>query len=210
MEKKFYANIEYNKRKKSGGITLSMLLVVMMLLTISTFVATKQYTFIAFFAALLLLPAFLIPRIIKNYPTDGRAIIVIKDKEVIMDGTTTKLKDITLIRVTIELPASKLDSENNALLEEMKSQKPNAEFFGNLDLVVKDLKGEKRVLYSHIDNVMQALETLLELGVKHYEILYSVKKKSVKCEYDVKKDIVVQKENSLTSTSTKDRKKQLL
>ena len=210
MEKKFYANIEYNKRKKSGGITLSMLLVVMMLLTISTFVATKQYTFIAFFAALLLLPAFLIPRIIKNYPTDGRAIVVIKDKEVVMDGTTTKLKDITLIRVTIELPASKLDSENNALLEEMKSQKPNAEFFGNLDLVVKDLKGEKRVLYSHIDNVMQALETLLELGVKHYEILYSVKKKSVKCEYDVKKDIVIQKEKSLTSTSTKDRKKQLL
>ncbi len=210
MEKKFYANIEYNKRKKSGGITLSMLLIVMLLLTISIFVATKQYEFILIFAALLLLPAFLIPRIFKTYPTDGREIVVIKDKEVIMDNATTKLKDITLIRVTIELPESKLDSENNALLEEMKSQKPNAEFFGNFDLVVKDLKGEKKVLYSHIENVMQALETLLELGVKHYEILYSIKKKSVKCEYDVKKDIVIQKENALTSTSKKDRKKQLL
>ena len=210
MEKKFYANIEYNKRKKSSGITLSMLLIVMLLLTISIFVAIKQYEFVLIFAVLLLLPAFLIPRIFKTYPTDGREIVVIKDKEVIMDNATTKLKDITLIRVTIELPESKLDSENNALLEEMKSQKPNAEFFGNFDLVVKDLKGEKKFLYSHIENVMQALETLLELGVKHYEILYSIKKKSVKCEYDVKKDIVIQKENALTSTSKKDRKKQLL
>ncbi len=210
MEKNYYPNIEYNKSKKRSGLIFSVLLFVLMAGPTSVFMATKQYEFASFFAVFLLLPFILIPSILKNYPTKNKPIIVIKDKEMFIDKVNAKYKDITLIMVTIELPASKRDSENDALLEKVKTEKPENIYCGNLDVMWKDAKGKKRVLYSHIDNVIDALETLLSLGNKHYEITYTIRKKSVKCEYDIRKHQAVEKEKSLQSTSIKDRKKQLI
>ncbi len=210
MEKNYYANMEYNRRKKNQGVTLSVLLLVFMLGTASVFIATKQYSFVIIFGAVAILPIFLLPSIFKNYPTDNRIMVAIKDREVSMDGTTCKLNNITKIRVTIELPASRLDSENKITLSKVAKEKPEDIYFGNFDLVVKDDMGKKKVLYSHIDNVIDALNTLLLLGVKHYEIHYTIKKQSVICEYDLRKDMAIEKEKTLQSTSKKDRKKQLL
>ena len=210
MEKNYYANLEYNRRKKNQGIILSALLILFMLGTVSVFVATKQYTFVIPFAAILLLPIFTIPSIFKNYPTDNRVMVCIKDKEITMDNTTCKLKDITKIRVTIELPASRLDSENKQTLEKLVKEKPEDVYFGNFDLVVKDSTGKKKVLYSHIDGVIDALNTLLSLGVKYYEVRYTIKKQSALLEYDMRNDIIVEKEKALQTTSKKERKKQLL
>lgn len=210
MEKNYYANMEYNRRKKNQGVTLSVLLLVFMLGTASVFIATKQYSFVIIFGAVAILPIFLLPSIFKNYPTDNRVMVAIKDREVSMDGTTCKLNNITKIRVTVELPASRLDSENKITLSKVAKEKPEDIYFGNFDLVVKDDMGKKKVLYSHIDNVIDALNTLLSLGVKHYEIHYTIKKQSVICEYDLRKDMAIEKEKSLQSTSKKDRKKQLL
>lgn len=210
MEKNYYPNIQYNKNKKRTGLIFSILLLVVMLGPTSLFFSTGQMDFAAIFGMFLLLPIFLIPSIIKNYPTKNEPIVIIKDKEMFIDKVTAKYKDVTLIKVTIELPASKLDSENDALLQKVKTEKPENVYFGNLDIVWKDAKGKKRVLYSHIDNVIDALETLLSLGLKHYEINFTIRKKSVKCEYDIRKEKALEKEKTLQATSVKDRKKQLL
>ena len=210
MEKKYYPNIEYNKSKRRTGLILSVLLFVLMAGPTSVFVATKQFEFALFFGIFIIFPIFLVPMIIKNYPLKNEPQVIIKDKEVFIDKVNAKFKDITLIRVTIELPASKLDSENVATLEKFKTEKPENVHYGNLDIVWKDAKGKSRVLYSHIDQVIDALETLLSLGLKHYEITYNIKRKSVKCEYDIRKQFAIEKEKSLQSTSLKNRKKQLL
>ncbi len=210
MEKKYYPNLEYNKSKRRTGLIMSILLFILMAGPTSVFVATKQYEFAWFFGIFLIFPIFLIPSIIKNYPIKNEPSVIIKDKEIYIDKVNAKYKDVTLINVTIELPSSKLDSENNALLEKVKSEKPENVYFGNLDIVWKDAKGKKRVLYSHIENVIDALETLLSLGLKHYKITYSIKKKSVTCEYDIRKQFALEKEKTLQSTSVKNRRKQLL
>ncbi len=210
MEKKFYPNIEYNKSKKRSGLILSILLFVLMAGPASVFVATKQYEFASFFGIFLIFPIFLIPTIIKNYPTKYEPVVIIKDREIFIDKTTVKFKDVNLITVTIELPASKLDSENDALLEKVKKEKPENVYFGNLDVIVKDANGKSKILYSHIENVIDALETLLSSGLKHYKIIYNIKRKSVTCEYDIRKQFALEKEQSLQSTSAKNRRKQLL
>ena len=210
MEKKYYPNLEYNKSKRRTGLILSILLFVLMAGPASVFVATKQYEFALFFGVFLIFPIFLVPTIIKNYPIKNEPAVIIKDKEIYIDKINAKFKDVTMINVTIELPSSKLDSENNALLEKVKTEKPENIYFGNLDIVWKDANGKKRVLYSHIENVIDALETLLSLGLKYYKINFTIRKKSVICEYDFRKEYALKKEKSLQSTTVKNRRKQLL
>ena len=92
----------------------------------------------------------------------------------------------------------------------MKTTKLGDEWYGNLDIIVKDAKGKNKMLYTHIDNVVDAMLTLIKLGIKNYELSYSLKKNKVVSEYDYRKDVLNEIDQEYNKLSKKDKKKQLI
>ena len=166
--------------------------------------------FAAIFALFLFLPVISVPSAFSTYPVNGAPLVTIKDKEITIGKNTVQLKNVVRVKVIIELPASKLDSENLKMLDEIKTQKPDDVFFGNFDVFYTDEKGKVRTYYSHIDGVVGALYSALEIGVKNYSLIYSVKKNSIRSEYDFKRDIALQKEAEAQKLSKKQKAKQLI
>lgn len=210
MEKIFYADIEYNRQKRRSAITLSTLLIVLMIGTASIFMVKQDWLFSIFFLVFTLVPIFLIPQSFKNYPVHGKPILIIGDKKVTVMGKTVSLKDISSFRSTIALPPSKLDSENLKMLEEFKNVRPHEDFDGDLDIFYVNEKGRKEILFSHIQNVVLAHEALIDLGVKKYSMIFSVKKNTVKSEFDFKSHIANERQAENANTSKKSKTKQLL
>lgn len=214
MEKKYFANLEYNAKKKRNSLILCGLLLITMLGMISVFVVFKNYVIIAFFGIFLLLPFFVIPSVFKTYPTDNRTILTVTDKTITVGKETYKLKDIIKLRIIITLPYSHVKGENEAALTAARDDKPLDIYHGNLDFVVKDERGKSKVLYTDIDHVIDAVETLISVGVKHYSLCFSIKKQTVECQYDIKKDLTLKKagevENGVKSLTKKQKRKQLL
>ncbi len=210
MKKEFYANLDYNKSKRKNSLLLSSLLLICILGTISMFIMSKDYLFITFFAVFLVVPFFAIPSTFKNYPIDGKPIVTITDKDITIGKETIKIKDIIRIKCIIELPKSKLDSENKALLEEMKTAKPENIYFGSFDITTKDSKGKIKIVYGHIDNLINAIETAYEVGVKHVKLNYAIKKLTVESEYDFKGELAKAKEKEFQMASKKSKAKHLI
>ncbi len=210
MEKIFYADLEYNRQKRRSAITLSALLIVLMVGTASIFIAQRDWFFSIFFFVFTLIPILLIPQAFKNYPVHGKPILIIGDKEVTAMGKTVSLKDISSFRSTITLPASKLDSENLKMLEEFRNIRPHEDFDGDLDIFYVNEKGKKEILFSHIQNVVLAHEALIDIGIKKYSMIISVKKNTVKSEFDFKTHISNERQAEIASTSKKSKTKQLL
>ncbi len=210
MEKIFYADLEYNRQKRRSAITLSGLLIVVMIGTASIFMVRQDWLFSAFFLIFTLIPILLIPSAFKNFPIDGKPILIIGDKEVTAMGKTIKLKDVSSFRTTITLPASKLDSENIKMLEEFKSIRPHEEFDGDFDIFYFDENGKKQTIFCHIQHVVLAHESLIEMGVKKYSMLFSVKKNTVKSEFDFKSHLANERQAEMSQTSKKSKTKQLL
>lgn len=210
MKKEFYPEINHNRQKRRNAVVLSVLLFVCMLGMISLFLVNKDYPFAVFFALFLFLPVISIPSAFSSYPVDGKPFITITDKDITISKNTVKLKDVIRVKIIIELPASKIDSENLALLDKMKTEKPEDIFYGNFDVIYYDEKGRTRTLYGHIDGVIGALYTALEIGVKNYTLTYSIKKNVVRSEYDFKRDIALKKELENQQASKKQKAKQLI
>lgn len=210
MEKIYYSNLEYNRKKKRNGIILCALLFLSLGGLASVFIVKNSVDFGLLFGAFALFPVVLFPAVLQMYPTDGRAILTITDKEVTVGKETVKLSKVTKFRVMIELPASLADSENLKLLEGMKTAKLENEWYGNLDLVVLDAQGKSKMLYTHIDEVVDAMLTLIKLGIKNYEVSFSIRKNKVVSEYDFRKDVLDEIDEEYNSLSKKERKKQLL
>lgn len=213
MEKIYRGNVEYNKHKRRTSVVLCILLLITMLGTASVFVALKQWAIVVSFAIFLIVPLTLFPAAINNYPTDGRPIVTITDKEVKVIKDVAKIKDIQKVKIIIDLPKCSTDSENLEMLKEYKSLRPSEEWYGSFDLVVNVLGGKKRVLYSHIDGCIDALKTLIELGVKNYEITYSVKKLTENSDYDFLKELSDEKQvkhREMQQMSEKQKRKQLI
>ena len=210
MKKVFVSNIEYNRTKKRNGIILTILLFLGVGGLAVTFFTKESYDLATIMCSFLLFPIVLFPSIFKMYPTDGRAILTITDTAVTVGKETYKLKDVTKFRVIIELPSSRIDSENLALLEEMKTAKLEDVWCGNLDIIVKDGNGKAKVLYTHIDQVVDGMNTLLKLGIKNYELSFSLRNNKVVSEYDFRKDVLSEIDKSQVKTSKKSNKKQLM
>lgn len=214
MEKKYIANLEYNMKKKRNSLILCGLLFITMAGMMSVFVAVKSYSFVAIFGAFLILPFAILPSIFKTYPTDNRTILTVTDKTVTVGKETYKLKDVTKFRVIITLPYSHIKSENDSALRAARDNKPEDVYYGNLDIVVKDERGKAKVLYTGIDHVIDAAETLISVGVKHYTLSFSIKKQSVECSYDLKKDAMFkaagEKNGQSKPLTEKEKRKQLL
>ena len=210
MEKKFYSDVEYNRAKRRSSVILNSLLIVVSLGTASIFVGQKNYIFMGLFLLVACLPIALIPISFKNYPIDGRSIITILDKEITVMGQTAKVKDITKIKVLIELPPAKDESEGIKTLNEYKDIHPGYEFYGNLDMFYVGSDGKKKIAYSHVTNVIEALEDMLYVGVKNYSVTYSIKKNTTLSTYDFKNVVANKKQEENNKLSKKQKTKQLI
>lgn len=210
MKKEFFANLDYNKSKRKSALLLSSLLMICILGTISIFVISKDYLYIIFFALFLTIPFFAIPSTFKSYPIDGKPVVTITDKDITIGKETVKIKDIIRIKCIIELPHSKLDSENKILLEEMKKAKPEDIYYGSFDITTRDKQGKIKIIYSHIDNLISAIETAYEAGVKHIKLSYAIKKLTAESEYDFKGELAKIKEKEFQTASRKSKTKHLI
>ena len=186
MQKDFYSDIAYNREKRRSSVILNSLLVVVALGTASIFVLNKDWLFMGIFIAVSLLPIALIPISFKNYPIHDKPVITVTDKEITVMDQTVKIKNITKIKVLIELPPCKDDRESIKQLEEIKYIHPGYEVYGNLDMFYIGEDGKKKIAYSHVLNVIEALENMLYVGVKNYSVTYCAKKNTTLSEFDFK------------------------
>lgn len=210
MQKDFYSDIAYNREKRRSAIILNSLLVVVALGTASIFVLNKDWLFMGAFLVMALLPIALIPISFKNYPVDGKPVVTVTDKEITVMGQTVKIKDITKIKVLIELPPYKDDRESINKLQEIKSVHPGYEVYGNLDMFYIGQDGKKKTVYSHVTNVIEALELMLYVGVKNYSVTYSCKKNTSISEFDFRKVVFQKKQDENNKLSEKQKKRQLI
>ena len=210
MKQLYYANKEYNRKKRSTGLTMSILLILLTVGMASVFIAVKDYMLAGIFGIVTLMPIFTIPATFKSYPVHDNPLVKITDKDVTVFDKTVKFKDIIKVKVIIELPASRLDSENKQLLEDMKNVKPENIYYGNFDVVYRKPDGKVDTLYSHIEDVVEALETIVEYGFKNYELSYAIKKSNVISTYDFRAEIIKRNEEEQKQASKKKKLKQLI
>ena len=140
----------------------------------------------------------------------NNTLVTITDKDITIGKETVKIKDIIRIRSIIELPYSKIESENKILLQEMKTAKPENIYFGSFDITTKDKNGKIKIVYGHIDNLIEAIETAYEAGVKHIKLTYAIKKLTVESEYDFKGELAKAKEKEFQTASKKSKTKHLI
>lgn len=208
--KEFYANVQYNKLKRRKTVALSVILVLLMLGCAATFVATKQYLFALVFASLIIIPIITLPSSFKNYPVTDKAIVSVSDDEIVISGEKYKIKDVTKVKVTIDIPVGRFEELNYQAIETLKAEKPSEEYFGSFDILVPDGKGKTKVAYSNLDKVICALEAMIERGLKNYTISYVIKKNTVNSEYDLRGDVLKEREEKIQETSKTSKIKQLI
>lgn len=210
MNKEFFADITYNRQKRRSAVVLNSLLLVVAWGTASIFIVKKDVVFSMFFLIFSIIPLITIPSAFKNYPVDGKAVLTVLDKEVNVMGLIIKIKDISSFRATISLPSCKNEQENIKMLEEFRDVKPHEDFDGDVDIFYNNAKGKKQTAYSHVKNVSEAIEALIEAGVKNYSLIYSVKKNTMKSTYDFKTDIANRRQAEMAQASKKAKTKDLI
>ena len=210
MKKHYYSDLSYNRQKRRSAVTLNLLLVVAMIGTSSIFIVNKDWLFAGLFIIVAFLPIAMIPISFKNYPVHENPIITVTDKEITVMEQTVRVKDITKIKVLIELPPCGNDGDGVKALQEMQSVHPGYEVYGNLDMFYIGSDGKKKIAYSHVSNVIQALEDMLYVGVKNYSVTYSVKKNTMVSEFDFKSVVYNKKQEENNRLTEKQKKRQLL
>ncbi len=211
MKKDYFANIEYNRKKRRSSVVLAVILTLILLSMAVVFVANKDYVFAILFASFIIVPIITIPSGFKNYPVHSNPIVSIERGLIVSNGKAFNIKDINTVTVLIELPSSKIDKEDLKTLEELKTTMPEDEFFGSFDISYYDKKGKPQIEYAYIDHVIDALYSAVECGVKKYVIKFTIKKNTVTNECDLKKKIEKDaKENALNKVSKKARSRQLI
>lgn len=212
VPRKYYPNLEYNRSKKTKFITLSALLLVCMGLFIGAMVAAEQWWGLLIAVFLLLFIGALVPSVIKGYPTkQGVPELVVYGHDVTVRDKQMRSTDIEKVVVTVLLsPVSKLAEENKAFVKEFAAAFPEEPCFGTVDIYLKPgpkvKKGE--VIYLTVEDCMAAAVDLVNAGVKHYSIFFSLKKI-----YEPARFSLTKKEKQtakLSDVSEKDRRRQII
>ena len=211
-ELKFYPNLQFNRANRKKFLTLLILLVACMGLVIGLMVSIKQYMFAITFAMILLIVLFLIPSAIKAHPVkEGVALITVRGREIEVQGTTYHAQDIEHLAVTVLLnPVSKLDSENREYVKQMASKHPEEIMTGNVDISIKKSLAKKgqTTIYTTVEDCLGACSAILGAGVKHYTVVFNLKKINERAQFNIAKTEV--KKPTLADVSEKDRRKQLI
>ncbi|MBQ3235527.1 MAG: hypothetical protein IJA97_05150 [Clostridia bacterium] len=210
MAKEFFADIEYNRQKRRSAIILNSLLIVLTVGTASIFIAKRDWVFSAFFLLFTIIPMLTIPSAYKNFPVHGKPVLTVTDKEVLVMDMALKLKDISSFKAIITLPPCKTELETVKMLEEFRDIRPDEAFDGDFDIYYYNEKGKKQTVFSHVKNVVGAIEALIELGVKNYSLVYSAKKNTVKSTFDFKSDMANRRQAEMSKAGKKSKTKQLI
>ena len=208
---KYYPDVEYNKSRRVRYVTLLVLLFIVMGLLIGTFVAGKQWMFVIMMGAILLVMVSLIPSVLKNYPMKPDPILTIDGKEINAQGKILKAGDIEKVIVSVQLaPVSKVSAENKEYLKQVASEFPKDKLLGTVDLVLKSgpkvKKGE--TVYMTLGDSIGAAVALVNAGVKHYAIGFSLKKYYEPAAFSITK--TEKQKAKLTDVSAKERMRQIL
>ena len=210
MEKQYFVNKEYNKLKRKNAVVLSVILTMMLLSMSAVFASGGNYVIAVIFALLVIVPIIAIPSGFKNYPISEKPQIIITDSNITINDKIFTIKEVLKISVLIEVPSSKIDKKDVEFLEYLRTTFPEDNYVGTFDIIYLDEKGKKQVAYSTIDHVVDALINSAKVGVKNYELKFTMKKNSVVNICDLKAYKEEKVDKSLEEISKKTRKRQLL
>jgi len=210
--KSFYPNIAYNKSKRKKFFILFFVTIIMLagLFTIS--VTLKPKSFVTWVTLLgIMLSALLVPGVIKAYPVKNLPIVEISDKAITYNGKySVELKHVKSVRINVLVETfSKLKPEIEEHLKYVADHLEDEEFFGDVDLIVLDKKGQEEKLYATVMDCVGALQALIDFGVKEYEINVFSGKVAVKSNYKLYKTKPSGTDSDI-KLSMKERIKQLL
>jgi hypothetical protein len=212
VEQKFYPDLQFNRANRSKFFTLLVLLVACMGLVVGLMVSLEQYMFALTFGMILLITLFLIPSAIKAHPVKpGVPMITVRGRDVEVQGKSYRAQDIEHVYVTVLLnPVSKLDSENKEYVKKMAQKHPEEMMTGNVDIRLKKgiVQKNKEVTYTTVEDCLGACAAIIGAGVKHYTIIFNLKKINEKAAFSLTKAEV--KKPTLSEVSEKDRRKQLI
>lgn len=217
---KIYPDIAFNKKERRKSLIYGALLVVLMGgMGASIFVqglknpetGTMGYLMGAIMLIFVVIFLSMIPSSFKQYPVDGKPIVEILPREIVINGESKKLSDILEVRLTITLGSVGNKEENEAYVNSLLDKEPEKHITGNLDFAVKTIgkKGETtKTLFTTVADSYEALVALYQAGVKHYSIVYSLKKIAKVSTYNLG-ETVTDDGVKLAELSKKDRMKQL-
>lgn len=211
-EQNFYPNIEYNKSRRVKYFSLLILLTLCLGMVIGSMVATKQWMIAAFMGMILVMMLIMIPSVIKNHPVKKNVPeLTVYGKDVTAQGKQLRVQDIEKVVVNITVPTiSKKTDENQQYLKEVASTYPEEPYLGTFDIYLKPGPNVKKgeAIYMTIDDCLTAASVLIEAGVKHYAIGFSMKKWYEPATFSLKKQEAHQ--TKLTDLSEKERLKQII
>lgn len=172
----FYPNIAYNKSKRRKFFIFFILAVLVFASLTALFAIKKKVNLVMIGAFIVLILLLLLPRIFTMYPTKDIPLISIDKKLITVNGTTLRLSDIISVNCNAYFQASAIESEEIA--KELKSACDNPTEFvymGDCDIVIKG-KRKEEVVYTTINDVVGALQALVNFGVRNYKLAFSYKK----------------------------------
>ena len=207
---KFYPNIAYNKSKRRKFFVLFLIAMICMLGLLSIVIVndpTSLTAFLLMFIVLILL--LLLPSVFKSYPTNGKPIIEIGEKQIIYNGKyVVELKDIVGFKCNVLHPcASRIPSEMIDELTDVGKHLTDEVRFGDVDLVIRGQKKDE-MLYATVMDCVGAAQALIDFGVKEYTCYVYYKKQVVNAGYKFTKTL--KDDEKIDRLSKKDRIKQLL
>ena len=212
VEQKFYPDLQFNRVNRSKFFTLLILLIACMGVVVGLMVSIKQYIFALTFGMILIFTFFLIPSALKAHPIKaGVPMITVRGREVEIQGKTYRAQDIEHVYVTVLLsPISKLDSENKEYVKQIAQKYPEEIMTGNVDIRLKRgvAQKNKNTTYTTVEDCLGACSAILGAGVKHYTVVFNLKKINEKAGFSIAKTEV--KKPTLADVSEKDRRKQLI
>ncbi len=210
-EQKFYPDIEYNKATRKKFFTMMILLMASIGLVVGLMVSLNQIVFAVTFGVVFLITLFLIPSALKSNPIKNEPVLTVKNKEITVQGKTYRSQDIDSVNVTVMLfPVSKITEENKTYAQELAKKYPSEPMLGNVDIRLKRGLAQKGqdVIYTTCADCLGACTALVGAGVKHYKIIFNLKKINVPAEFSITK--AETKKQGLREVSEKERIKQLI
>ena len=187
MQKEFYPNVEYNRKRISKLIFFYVLMCVLSGTFAVMMITQGQMTIGLLMLGLIVVMFSMIPSSLAQYPVKYKPLMTIDGKSVVFaPNEKVAVNQIVAVSVCIDVPpVGKTEKENKEFLLKVSSEKPTEPILGACDVTIKNEKGKEVIKYAIIEDCIGALEAFLEMGVKKYRILYSLKKYTEEAKYSM-------------------------
>lgn len=202
----FYPNIAYNKSKRRKFLIFFILTALVFASLTALFAIKKNVMLVMIAGFVVLLLLLLFPKVLGMYPTKEIPLISIDKKELVVNGITLRLSDIISVNCNAHFQASSRESAEIA--KELKAACDNPTEFlylGDCDITIKG-KRKEEVVYTTINDVVGALQALVNFGVKKYTLAFSYKKFYEISNYKFVRETT----DTMENVSKKERMKQLI